>query len=563
MAELAGVMVGNYFLLECLTREGMVETYRARPTTRGGYDVVLRLFRPPFTDPTNFRQHFATEVEKVWRCHHQHIIPLLEFGTGDDLLFTATLFPETETLMQFLERQQERQLPIAFVLRLMTQLCSAVQYAHDLGIVHGNIQPSSIFVRNDGDVLLTNFSMRRAYQDGEPLAVQLDEGNSLYAAPEQGLGMVRLASDIYSLGVLLYRLLTGTLPYIGETPGEIALKHADAPVPSLRAVRPEVSEALEQVVHIALAKVPEARFPHADALAQALLDAVVAAIPPTVSHMPRRRIQVQSRRIPSGWARAMTLLSLALLLFGLLGTSIFIFSLPQHLYEGRNLPFWNGILNGTPISIASTVALTPVAASNQATPTPSNNTGSGSGTTTPTTRPSATADPGATVTPNPSATASPAIPCAAGSLAIDGSSALEPLLQQVANDYQAACSGASLGLNGSGIRPAFKSLQQSQIDMAASDVTARPAWNFTDHPIVALLYAMIVSPDVQISDLSSTTLQDIYQGNITNWSRLGGPNERITLVLRPAADPVNIIFRAFLLNGQTIHGRVKRLQSDS
>ena len=563
MAELAGVMVGNYFLLECLTREGMVETYRARPTTRGGYDVVLRLFRPPFTDPTDFREHFATEVEKVWRCHHQHIIPLLEFGTGDDLLFTATLFPEAETLTQFLERQQERQLPIAFIVRLVTQLCSAVQYAHDLGIVHGNIQPSSIFVRNDGDVLLTNFSMRRAYQDGEPLAVQLDEGNSLYAAPEQGLGMVRPASDIYSLGVLLYRLLTGTLPYIGETPGEIALKHADAPVPSLRAVRPEVSEALEQVVHIALAKVPEARFLHTDALAQALLDAVVAEISPSVSHMPRRRIQVQSRRIPSGWARAVTLLSLALLLFGLLGTSVFIFSLPQHLYEGRNPSFWNGILNGTPISIASTVAITPIASSNQATPTPSNNTGPGKGTATATIRPSATAYPGATVTPIPSATASPPIPCVAGSLSIDGSAVLEPLLQQVANDYQAVCSGSSLGLNGNGIRPAFKSLQQNQIDMAASDVTARPVWNFVDHPIVALLYAMIVSPDVQVSDLSSTALQDIYQGNITNWSQLGGPNERITLVLRPAGDPANTIFRAFLLNDQAIHGRVMRLRGNS
>jgi len=561
MAELAGVMVGNYFLLECLTREGMVETYRARPTTRGGYDVVLRLFRPPFTDPTDFREHFSAEVEKVWRCHHPHIIPLLEFGSGDDLLFTTTLFPETETLAQFLERQQERQLPIAFVVRLVTQLCSAVQHAHDQSIVHGNIQPSSIFVANDGDVVLTNFSMRRAYQDGEPLVVQLDEGNSLYAAPEQGLGMVRPSGDIYSLGVLLYRLLTGTLPYTGETPGEIALKHADSPVPSVRALRTEVSEALEQVVHIALAKVPEARFPHAGALAQALLDAVVAETPPTVSHIPRRHIHVQARRLPSGWARAMTLLSLALLLFGLLGTSIFVFSLPQGLYGSRNAPFWNSILNGTPISIASTAATAPIASSNQA--TPSHNTGPGKGTATVTVQPSATAVPGATVTPKPSATASPSVPCVAGSLSIDGSSALEPLLQQVANDYQAACSGASLVLTDSGIRPAFKSLQQNQIDMAASDMTAKPAWNFTDHPIFALLYAIIVNPDVQVRDLSGTVLQGIYQGNITNWSQLGGPKERITLVLRPAGDPANIIFRAFLLNSQVIHGRVVRLQGSS
>jgi eukaryotic-like serine/threonine-protein kinase len=128
------------------------------------------------------------------------------------------------------------------------------------------------------------------------------------------LGMVHPASDIYSLGVLLYRLLTGTLLYTGETSGEIALKHADNPIPSLRALRPEISEALEQVVHIALAKAPDARFPCADALAQALLDAIVAETSPIVSSMPRRRIQVQSRRIPSGWARAITLLTLAMLL---------------------------------------------------------------------------------------------------------------------------------------------------------------------------------------------------------------------------------------------------------
>ena len=97
MAELAGVMVGNYFLLECLGREGMVETYRARPTTRGGFDVVLRLFRPPFPDPTAFQEHFASEVEKVWHCHHEHIQPLLEFGSGEDLLYTVSEFPEGET----------------------------------------------------------------------------------------------------------------------------------------------------------------------------------------------------------------------------------------------------------------------------------------------------------------------------------------------------------------------------------------------------------------------------------------------------------------------------------
>src|SRR6202035_4967958 len=119
MAELAGVMVGNYFLLECLEREGMVETYRARPTTRGGCDVILRIFRPAFPDPTSFQEHFAAEVEKVWRCHHEHIQPLVEFGAGDGLLFSVTRVIEAETLEQFLKRTEGQLAPIPAIAGLI------------------------------------------------------------------------------------------------------------------------------------------------------------------------------------------------------------------------------------------------------------------------------------------------------------------------------------------------------------------------------------------------------------------------------------------------------------
>ncbi len=200
MAELAGVLVGNYFLLECLAREGMVETYRARPTTRGGYDVTLRLFRPEFPDPTSFSERFAGEVEKVWRCHHEHIQPLLEFGTGDDLLYCATLIPEAETLEQYLKRMEqlpEYFLPVPVVVRFVAQLCDALQYAHEQGIVHGNIQPASILVQDEEEVLLTQFAMKRAYQDGEPFVAQIDEGNAAYIAPEQAcLMMVRARAKL-------------------------------------------------------------------------------------------------------------------------------------------------------------------------------------------------------------------------------------------------------------------------------------------------------------------------------------------------------------------------------
>jgi serine/threonine protein kinase len=310
MAELAGILVGNYFLLECLAREGLVETYCARPTTRGGYDVVLRLFRPEFPDPTSFHEHFAEEVEKVWRCHHVHIQPLHEFGTGDDLQYCATLVTEAETLEQYLKRQPERYLPIPTVMSYASQLCDALQYAHERGIVHGNIQPSSILMPRQDHLLLTHFSMRRAYHEGGPIVMQVNEGNAAYVAPEQALGMLRPGSDVYAMGVLLFRLLSGELPYDGEDAEEITLKHANEPIPSLCAFRPDIPEELEQVVRVALSKRPEARFANPAALARALRSAMIPESQLVIRAAPARRITVRSRRTRFSWSRVASFLTL-------------------------------------------------------------------------------------------------------------------------------------------------------------------------------------------------------------------------------------------------------------
>ena len=335
MAELAGVLVGDYFLLECLAREGMTETYCARPMTRGGYDVVLRLFSPQFPDPTSFREHFAEEVEKVWRCRHEHIQPLFEFGAGDDLHYCATVLTDGETLELYLKCQPEQRLPVPLVLNYAIQLCAALQYAHEHGIVHGNVQLSSILMRNREHVmlpLLTHFGMRRAYQEGDPLVSHIDEGNAAYVAPEQALGMIRPASDVYAMGVLLFRLLSGKLPYDGEDAEEIALKHANEPIPSLRALRPDIPEALELVVRMALSKSPEARFVSPAALAQALHSAVLPESQLVFPNAPERPIVVGSRRTRLSWSRVASFLTLSVLLFSQLGAAIFVFSLPQRVY---------------------------------------------------------------------------------------------------------------------------------------------------------------------------------------------------------------------------------------
>jgi serine/threonine protein kinase len=565
MTELAGVMVGNYFLLECLGHEGMVETYRARPTTRGGLDVVLRIFRPPFPDPTAFQEHFVSEVEKVWRCHHEHIQPLLAFGAGNELLFAVTEFAAEKTLEQDLERDESEEFfrSIPQIVHIITQLCAALNYAHEQRIVHGNIQPSSILIQRKQDILLTNFSMKHIYQAGDPLVAQIEEGNPSYMAPEQVVGMLTPASDIYAVGVLLYRLLTGHLPYDGQSAGEIALKHAHEAIPSLHQLRPDLPDSVELVVRVALAKSPEARFPSANALARALLSAIAFDSLPVVSVKPQRRIEVHSRRrTPFTWSRALSLLAILLILFGLIGTLQFFSSLPIHLQDIPDFPFHSdnpGSIAGTSLSkatpTAATVGITPSA------PSPNGSNSTPQVHLTPTVGRSHT--PIVEGTDIPTTLVNRTFFCTPGTLTLDSSRNLQPLLQQVDADFMIACPELTISLRGDGSHASLNELEHSRIDVAGSDLTANPSRHLTDHPIGALLYALVVSPDVELNGLSSAELQEIFYGQITNWAQIGGSDEAIRVILPPAGASVNAIFQTFVLKNVAGHEDTIRIVKDS
>ena len=576
MAELAGVMVGNYFLLECLGHEGMVETYRARPTTRGGCDVVLRIFRPAFPDPTSFREHFASEVEKVWRCHHEHIQPLIEYGAGDDLLFSVTQVTEAETLERFLgHRESEQQdaliptpLPLPLIARIMMQIGSALQYAHDQHIVHGNIQSESILVEDEEHFLLTDFSMKSPREESDAVVAQTQEGNAAYIAPEQALGILSPAGDIYALGVLLFRLLTGHLPYNGDSADEIALKHADEPIPSVREWRPLLPEALELVTRVALAKSPAARFPAVTAFVDALEAAIRNDAPPViVTTTPIRRIPVQARRTRMTWSRVLTLISVLAMLCGLTGIVFFFAATPFHLDSLPFLPLQNlgqtggfhiNPGNGTTPTTGSTPVVTPTSrhpvTSGNAPPSLSRSTPVVRMTPSPGTSPTATANPSGTSTPAP-------VACVSGTLSIDGSPYLRSVMQQINSDYNAQCGGLQISLKTDGSR-AISLVQHGQIDIADADVTAKPARSLSDHPLAALLYSLIASPDISLSGLSTAQIQAIYTGQITNWSQLGGPDEAIALILPPPTSAISSIFRSFVLHGSPISASAYVMKRD-
>jgi len=273
MSDLEGATLSEYLLLQCISRSGTVDVYRGHRQGKGGYEVAVKVFRPGYAQRKSFRDYFMTEAEKIGQLDHPNILPFLEFGEGEGLLYTVTPFVPTGTLTDLLERVGGK-LSAMQALPIMQQLCSAVQYAHDHDVTHGNIKPMNIFIAAGGRVLLSDFGIARGYDDSQQSLTRIGWGSAEYAAPEQSLGVLRRSSDIYTSGVLLFRLLTGQPPFTGQTPVEVLLKHVRQQPPSVRVLAPNISNAVEEVLAKALQKRSDDRFASAKEFSDTLTTAV-------------------------------------------------------------------------------------------------------------------------------------------------------------------------------------------------------------------------------------------------------------------------------------------------
>jgi serine/threonine protein kinase len=277
---LEGVMLSEYLLLQCISRGGIADVYRARQTGEGNYEVAVKVFRTGYVQRESFREYFMTEAEKIGQFDHPNILPFLEFGEGEGLLYSVTPLVTTGTLEHLLRRVGGKFTSIQ-ALQIMQQLCSAVQYAHEHEVIHGNIKPTNVFVAADSRMLLTDFGIVRGYDDSQQSLTRIGWGSAEYTAPEQSLGVLRRASDIYSLGVLLFRILTGEPPFIGQTPVEVLLKHVRQQAPSARSYDPNISDAVDGVLRMALQKRSDDRFASAEEFSNAL--AVAISVAPVAS----------------------------------------------------------------------------------------------------------------------------------------------------------------------------------------------------------------------------------------------------------------------------------------
>ena len=188
--------------------------------------------------------------------------------------------------------RRRRRLPI------LQQLCSAMQYAHNHGVIHGNLKLSNIFVAADGRILLSDFGIVRDYDDSQQSLTRVGWGSAEYAAPEQSLGVLKRSSDIYSLGVLLFRMLAGQPPFTGQTPVEVLLKHVRQAPPSIRTIVPSVSDAVEGVLQMALQKRADDRFASMEEFSNAFYAAVTVASIASPVVRPLSIINPQTPQVP-------------------------------------------------------------------------------------------------------------------------------------------------------------------------------------------------------------------------------------------------------------------------
>ncbi len=284
-AQLQSGLSGRYELARELGRGGMATVFLAQDL-KHDRPVALKVLLPELA-ATLGPDRFQREIRFAARLQHPHILTVLDSGeTAVQLWFTMP-YVEGESLRARLRR--EGQLALKDALRIAREAAQALHYAHSRQIVHRDIKPENILLTADGSTLVADFGIARGLggegPGGEALTqTGMSVGTPQYMSPEQANGArgIDARSDVYSLGCVLYELLAGEPPYTGPTAQVILMRRFTDPVPSVRKIRANVPEAVDQAIQRALAQVPGDRFPTAAAFAEALETVTTPTATPTL-----------------------------------------------------------------------------------------------------------------------------------------------------------------------------------------------------------------------------------------------------------------------------------------
>ena len=276
-----GRTLGNYRIIEQIGMGGMATVYEAYDPGTDRHVAIKILPRQFSKDPT-FRERFRREAKAIAKLEHLHILPIFAYGEEDDIAYMAMRCLKTGTLT---DRIKQGPLPLKEAGHLLNQIASGLDYAHEHNILHRDVKPSNILLDASGNAFLTYFGIAKIVESALDLTGGGILGTPAYMSPEQCMGETDLtaASDIYSLGIVLYEMVTGRTPFQAETPIALIHMQLSEPLPIPHHLRADLPEAAERVILKALAKEPEARYQicreMAAAFAQAVAGEPVADIP--------------------------------------------------------------------------------------------------------------------------------------------------------------------------------------------------------------------------------------------------------------------------------------------
>ncbi len=288
---LIGTQLGDYRIVDMLGRGGMAHVYR-------GYDQKLQRYAAVKVIDSNllakdnegeYRERFQREARAVARLNHPNIVGVYQFGEVGPLYYMAMVFLDGRDLGHILKDHVTAGtlMPHEQVLRIIHDIGDALDYAHAGGVIHRDIKPSNIMVTTDGHAVLTDFGLALSVPEG---TMGTTFGSAHYIAPEQAISSANAVaqSDLYSLGVVLFQMLTGKIPFDDPSAMSVALKHLSDPPPSPRSLNPSLSLAVEKVVLKSLEKEPSKRYQTGALMTQALQEALALDLPISSASRPSR-----------------------------------------------------------------------------------------------------------------------------------------------------------------------------------------------------------------------------------------------------------------------------------
>lgn len=262
----------RYEVIRSIGEGGMANVYL-------GYDTILdrnvaiKVLRGDLSNDEKFVRRFQREALSASSLAHPNIVEMYDVGEDDGLYYIVMEFIDGITLKQLLKKRGS--LTLSETLDIMSQLTDGMSHAHDSYIIHRDLKPQNIMIKDDGQIKITDFGIAMALNSTQLTQTNSVMGSVHYLPPEQASGKgATVKSDIYSMGIIFYELLTGKLPFKGENAVEIALKQMRDPLPSIRKDNPEIPQSIENIILKATAKNPKNRYEDSREMHEDLLTAL-------------------------------------------------------------------------------------------------------------------------------------------------------------------------------------------------------------------------------------------------------------------------------------------------